>query len=112
MPISIIVMDFARLGFVLGNICGDYGVSVAFGAGSDPSHVCKANVRHTGLVDPFSMASVSIWYLVSSSADPNIECHFWCSGNGTAFEVGHPLTGPIDEKALQDVVSPISQLNR
>ena len=88
-----------------GNICGDYGVSVAFGAGSEPSHVCKANVRHTGRVEPFSRASVSIWYLRSSSADPDIECHFWCSGNGTAFDVGPPLTGPIDEKALHDVVS-------
>ena len=80
-------------------------MSVAFGEGGDPSPVCNVGETHSGVVDSFSGASVSIWYLRRSSAEPDIECHFWCSGNGTAFEVGPPLAGPIDEEALQSVVS-------
>ena len=78
---------------------------MAFGEGAEPSPVCNVGKAHSGIVDPFSRASVSIWYLRRSTADPDIECHFWCSGNGTAFEVGPPLAGPIDEEALQSVVS-------
>ena len=82
-------------------------MSVSFGDGAAPTPVCTAGEAHSGRVESFSKAAVSVWHLRRSSvaARANIECLLWCSGNGTAFETGSLVTGPIDSDALMAVVS-------
>ena len=87
-------------------------MSVSFGDGAAPTPVCTAGEAHSGRVESFSAAAVSFWHLRyiryirgDIEGRANIECLLWCSGNGTAFETGSLVTGPIDSDALMAVVS-------
>jgi hypothetical protein len=90
-----------------GNVCGDYGVGVAFGDQQE-ADVCYAKEVHSGRLEFYSVAEISIWYL-DAADDFLIDCHFWCAGNGSNFEGVDTAEGntTIDDKALAELVRPL-----